>query len=174
MTDTAGGTLRVALLDNASGEAAALARALEKEGHDARILSARASGPLEAALRQRGFTARLTPVPASVATLLRGGFDVAHAFAAPDALAALTWRRLTGRPVVFTCAETLARAAVADARLRATTLQQAIERADALTVPSEAARAALRRWFALEARMIDPGDAPAHEALYRDLLAGAG
>lgn len=125
----------------------------------------------EAPLWWRGFTGPLTHLPLVSRHLAGTGYDVTHAFSPPDAHAALSWSRRTGGPVVFTCAETLDRDRLADRRLRLRLLSDAVEQADVVVVPSEAAGAALRRWFAVEPVPIDARDGAGHERLYRRLLA---
>lgn len=124
----------------------------------------------EGFLRRRGFTGPLTHLPLVLRALHRGDFDLAHAFSAPDAAAALRWRRATGRPVVFTCAEPMDRADLADRRLRLRLLQAAVDQCDAVTVPTDAGRVAMERWMAVEAVHLEPSDGAGHERLYRTLL----
>jgi hypothetical protein len=165
--------LRVALLDhNEDGYARELATALRAAGHEPPLLGSHAVAPLEALLRRRGFTEPLSHVPPAVAALARGEFDVAHAFTAPDAAAAIAWRRLSGCPVVFTCVVPPTRATVSDRRLRLWALARAVEESDALISGSEDARAGLDRWFATSPEVLAASDASAHERLYRKLLAG--
>jgi len=127
----------------------------------------------ESPLARRGFTGPLTHVPFRARALLSGGHDVVHAFSAPDALAARLWRRRVGGPVLFTCAETLGRDRLADRRLRLRLLGAAVEDSDGVLVPTEEARAALWRWLAAEAPLVDPRDGAAHERICRRLLASA-
>jgi hypothetical protein len=165
--------MRIALLDNGSvggRHARQLADALRDAGHDPRVLGARPSGPAEALLRRRGFAGSLTSVPCGVVTLVHGGFHVAHAFSTADALTGLMWRRLGGGPVVFTSAEPLQRDRLADRRLGLWLLQRAAHDTDALIAATEESRAALARWLALDAPVIDSHDAAEHERLYRELL----
>jgi hypothetical protein len=165
--------MRIALLHNGSAggrHASKLADALRGAGHDPRVLSARPAGWAEALLRRRGFAGSLTPVPAGVVTLLRGGFDVAHAYSTSDALTALTWRRLRGGPVVFTSPEPLQRDRLADRRLSLWLLQRAVQDTDAVIAATEESRSALARWLALDAPVIDSHDAAGYERLYRELL----
>lgn len=124
----------------------------------------------ERALQLRGFEGPLTHVPLTVRALLLGRFDAAHAFSPPDALAALLWRDLVRRPVVFTCIEPLARDRLADRRLRLWLLRRAVEESDAVTVATEAARISAVEWLAAPPLMIDCHDAARHERLYRGLL----
>ena len=166
--------MRIALLhdDSAGGRPAReLADALLDAGHDPHVLSPRPAGPAEGLLRRRGFAGSLTPVPSAAVTLLRGGFEVAHAFSTSGALTALTWRRLRGGPAVFTCAEPLDRARLADRRLTLWMLRRAVEDTDAVTAASEESRAALARWLALDVPVIEPHDAGGYERLYRERLA---
>ena len=165
--------MRIALLHNGSAggrHAHELADALREAGHDPHVLSARPAGPAEALLRRRGFAGSLTPVPSGVVALLRGGFDVAHAFSTADALTALTWRRLGGGPAVFTCTEALRRDRLADRRLSLWLLQRAVQDTDALVAATEESREALARWLALDAPVIESHDAAGYERLYRELL----
>lgn len=161
---------RVALLDHGDegAVAATLADGLRELGHAVTVV--RAARAPEALLRRRGFTGPLTPIPLATLALLRGDHDVVHAFTPSDALAARLWRRARGGPVVVTVREALDRSTVSDTRLRLPLLQAAVEDADALLAASGAAQAALRRWFALEAPVVDPADAAAHAEVYRRLL----
>ncbi len=166
---------RVALLD--APHARELAAALGRAGVDATLVGpAGSAGPapagaptidlLDALLRRRGFTGPLAHVPLSALALRRGGYDVVHAFTAPDALAA----RWSGRPVVFTCVERLSRASVADRRLRLALLRAAVEDSALVTAADEAAADALRRWMAVDAPVVaDPGEWP---PLYARVSAG--
>jgi hypothetical protein len=188
--------LRVALLfhDYASPSAGGtpqsvhlLAATLHARGHVPTVLAARKGLPSQSAedgfavvrntrlpelpLHRRGFTGPLTHLPASYAALLTGPYDVAHAFSAADAAAALLWRRRSGRPVVFTCAEVLERAALSGERLRLRMLADAVERTDAVLATTAEGQHALARWLAAQAMLVEPGDALAHERLYRALAA---
>ena len=163
--------LRVALLDHRGGEhARELAAALHDVGLETRLIAPPPVAPVEALLRKRGFTDPLSVVPRTFADLRRGAYDLAHAFTALDAVAALGWRRLSSRPLVFTCTETLDRASVADARLRLWSLERATEESDALLAASEPVQAAIARWLALDVPAVDPRDATSHDRLYRQLL----
>jgi hypothetical protein len=151
-----------------------LARALGDAGHHAVVVSTplapRLARVSEAVLRRRGFPESLTSVPGSLAALRRGQIDVAHAFSPVDTLAALAWRRQARCPVVFTSVEPVDRASVADRRLRLWALERALGDSDAVVAASEQARAALDRWLAIDARVIDAGDADAYVRLYGALL----
>jgi hypothetical protein len=145
-----------------------LAGALRAAGQDAVVLG-RPAPAAERLLGRRGFTAGLAHLPLMAPDLMRGGFDIVHAFAAPDAALAI---RLGGAPVVFTCTEVLDRAALAGGRVRLRTLQRAVECSDAVLVPGERERDALRRWMAADARIVDPRDAEAQLSVYRELARG--
>jgi hypothetical protein len=158
---------RIALVDHDAGaNSRGLADALQRAGHDARLVAHRGVPAAEALARRRGFTAGLSSVPQAVLELRRGDFDIAHAFSAPDAAAAFVWRRAAGGPVVFTCTESLGRGTVADGRLRLATLAKAIEDSDALAAASEEVRSAVERWFARSPPVIPPDDADAYLRLY--------
>lgn len=166
--------LRVALLDGPDGSGAAeLAGALASAGHEAPRIRPGAVPGAEVVLLRRGFTSGLSRIPPTAIALARGGFHVAHAFSAVDAIAALPWRRMTGGPVVFTCTEVLDRASVADTRLRLWTLERAVHDAQATIAADERVRSSLERWFGVSPRVAAPGDARAYERLYRELLAAS-
>jgi hypothetical protein len=177
VTTGEGGPLRVALLhpaDGAAGYVEELATALREDGHEARPLPSRPALGAEALLRVRGFAGPLTQVPYGLAAVLRGDFDVAHAFSVMDAQAAQIWRRLTGGPAVFTSVEPLGREQLADRRLRLWLVRRAIEDSDAVIAGSDEARSAMQRWLATDAPVLAPGDASGHERLYRELLVRRG
>lgn len=164
--------LRVALLDGDGSEYSRdLESALRREGCQASRVESSSLPPLESLLRRRGFTPALTRVPLAVAELLRGEFDLAHAFSAPDAVAALACKRVRGCPVVFTCTEALDRGTVADARLRVWTLAQALAGSDAIVAATDSIQESVERWLAYLPSVIAADDAVAHERLYRELLA---
>ncbi len=123
-------------------------------------------------LERRGFEVQLRHVPATVGALLARHYDLAHAFSPTDALAAQLARKVTGRPVVFTCIEPLVRERLSDRRQRLRVLRRASENCDALTAATPASRRALERWLSLDAPVIGLNDARGHERLYRELLTG--
>jgi hypothetical protein len=126
--------------------------------------------PFDRMLRRRGFTGGLTQVPVVLGELCRGRYDIAHAYTPVDVQAALVWKRMTRRPVVFGCVEVLDRGNLADRRLRLQLLTRAVKETDAVVAHSEKAREALWRWLAVDAQLLDPEDGPAHLVLYRRLL----
>jgi Glycosyltransferase Family 4 len=109
-------------------------------------------------------------VPGAFLMLLRGGYDVAHAFTAQDAAVAIAWSRISGAPVVYTQREPLSRANVSDRRLRLATLRLAVERSDAVLAPDGATAESLRRWMAVEPRVIPRAADAEHVELYSELL----
>lgn len=165
--------LRIALLDHTAGAySRELCDALRAAGHEPRLVGDLSVPAAESVLTGRGFTPALSHVPRAALELLRAELDVAHAFTAPDAAAALGWRRMRGGPAVFTCTEVLDRGTLADGRLRLAALGRAIEETDALIAADDDVSAAVERWFARSPQdVLAAGDAAAHERLYRELLA---
>jgi hypothetical protein len=70
---------------------------------------------------------------------------------------------------VFSAVEPIVRANVADRRWRLELLRLAAERSSAVVAPDEEVALSLRRWLAVEASVLDPGDGAGHLALYREL-----
>ena len=165
--------LRIALLHPAPAPSAlrALEAGMRAAGHAPSVIAPRPLPRAERLLRARGFTGPLSHLPAAAAALARERFDLAHAFALPDAAAALRWGAWARAPVVFTSLEPLDRSRVADGRLRLRMLETVLAEAAAVTAPDEAVREAFERWLAVAAPVLDPGDADAHERLYRSVLA---
>jgi hypothetical protein len=160
--------LRIAVLEHdhraASGR---LATALREEGaHADRIRPGRLP---DAPLRLRKIGDAPGRLPGTLMALATGGYDLAHAFTAQDAVAALAWARLGGQPVVYTQREPLSRANVADRRLRLAVLRLALERSAAVVAADEPTAASLRRWMAVEARVLSPDSGAEHLALYAEL-----
>jgi Glycosyltransferase Family 4 len=164
---------RVALLDGARQHyVARLAASLRDAGVDVRQRASHpAAAAAEALLARRGFTPGLADVPVALAWLRRGDFDAAHAFTATDAVAALAWRRNVRKPVVFTCTETLDRGSVANARLRLASLERAVSETDAVLAADDDVAAALWRWFAVEAPVLESAGLA---RLYGELAASRG
>ena len=157
-----------------------LATALEERGYrvsvlqtrpiDGRNRSARWRRFPAAVLDTRGFTQNIDRLPMTIARLLTRRYDLVHAFSAPDAVAGLWWRRLTGRPVVFTWSETARRDGLADRRLRLRAVQKATADADSFMAASASVREGLWRWLALEPAVLPVHDIAAHDQLYRQLV----
>jgi hypothetical protein len=178
--------MRVALLGPPDGK---LAHALAAAGHTGAVLSPAghpavagplASGPpLETAgfdtvrmrrlpdapLRLRKIGDDLAVLPAALRALTTGGFDAAHAFAPELACAAAVWSRRSGRPAVFTPTVPPRRETLAARRLRLAAWRRALAGC-AVAAPTDEVRDALRRWLAVDAPVVAPGDAAGHVALY--------
>lgn len=112
--------------------------------------------PIEERLRRRMFEEHLAHVPFSSAALRRGDDDVAHALYATDALAALRWKRETGRPVVFSYMGIPHRQSLANRRNRKEIVTRVCREADAVVALSETAAAGFSRWLGVQARVIPP------------------
>jgi hypothetical protein len=123
----------------------------------------------EAPLRVRGFERPLTHVPLAAAELLRGSFDVAHAFSPVDAIAARWWRERRGGPVAFTMLDPPTRATLANRRLTLRLVTAALGESDAVLAADPEVAAAMQRWLAVDAEVVPP---ERHAELYRSLLAG--
>ena len=95
--------------------------------------------------------------PAIVWRLLRGDYDLAHAFFAADAWAATRARGLGGPPVVFSMHGIPGREFLVARRYRLEMTVGAVERAEAVSVLSEAAAEPFRRYFAREPEILPGG-----------------
>ena len=159
---------RIALLEHdGGGGAKPLLAALAGEGADVRLVQPKRLP--DAPFRLRKIGEAPGQVPGSFFALMRGNYEVAHAFTAQDAAVASVWSRVTGRPAVYTQREPLTRANVADRRLRLRMLTLALEHSAAVVAPDEAAASSLRRWMAVDPEVLAPDDAAAHLALYAAL-----
>lgn len=175
--------MRIALVEPPGWSVApGLRDELRRDGHTVEILDPAAPpdarGPIETArtladdaLRRRGFATPLAGIPAVTFRLLLGDYEVAHALSITGAAAALAWRRLAARPVVFTAVEPVTRATLADRRLRLRLVRQAFEAPDAVAAGGPAAQAAARRWLAIDLPVIELDDAASYLELYRAMLA---
>lgn len=88
---------------------------------------------------------------------LSGGYDVAHAFFAVDALAALAARRLNGPPVIFSFHGIPVREYLVGRRYRLDWLTKAAGAADATTVLSEAASSRFERYIGVKPIVLPGG-----------------
>jgi glycosyltransferase involved in cell wall biosynthesis len=113
--------------------------------------------PPDGLMLRRGFQEHLAHVPLSYMTLRAGHDDLAHAFYATDAAAALRWARRTGRPAVFSYMGVPQREVLAGRRLRLRLIGDAVRDSDAVLALSESAAAAMRRWLGVDPRVIYPG-----------------
>jgi Glycosyltransferase Family 4 len=120
----------------------------------------------DAPLRLRKIGDRPGRMPGALIALLRGNYDIAHAFTPQDAVVAIAWSRLTGRPAVYTQREPLTRASVADRRLKLATLRLALERPALVLAPDQAVADSVLRWMAVRVRVVSGAE---HAALYAEL-----
>jgi glycosyl transferase family 4 len=158
----------VAVLEHdGRGAGEPLLAALRQQDADAELI--RPARLPDALLRLRKIGEAPGLVPGSLIALARAGYDVAHAFTAQDAAVAAAWSRLSGRPAFYTQREPLTRANVADRRLRLAMLRLAIERSACVIAPNEATAESLRRWMAVEARVLAPDSGAEHVQLYSAL-----
>jgi hypothetical protein len=123
-------------------------------------------------LRRRGLTPRLAEVPIRAARLLPGRYDVVHAFTPLDAVVAGLWARATGGVSVLTWTEAPERALLADRRLKLRIVGEAVTTSDAVRAGSANIAAALTRWLAMDAPVLELAEVAGHAGLYRALLAG--
>jgi glycosyltransferase involved in cell wall biosynthesis len=96
-------------------------------------------------------------VPLTYGALRAAGYDVAHAMYPPDALAAVRWRRRTGRPAVLSYMGIPDRDGLLEFRGRAEVVQRALDGCNAVVALSERAAEAFRSELSYEARVIPPG-----------------
>ncbi len=113
--------------------------------------------PGGARLERRMYEQHLTHVPLTRLALGRFAPDLAHAFFAPDALAATSWGRRTGRPVVYAFMGVPHRQGLANRRLRKELVVRACHESDAVVALSEEAAEAFEHWLGVTARPIPPG-----------------
>ena len=143
--------MRVALLRAPRDLAASLA----DTGDDVTLVRARR--PPRFLTARRGYDEDLGLVPATMAELLRGGFDVAHAFSGVDAWAAVRARALGGPPVVFTLARAPLRQDLVARRYRLAMTVAAATGAERCSVLSARAAAAFRRYLLRDPDVVPRG-----------------
>jgi phosphatidylinositol alpha-mannosyltransferase len=95
-------------------------------------------------------------VPLSYAALRAGSYDLAHAVYPTDALAAVRWRKRTGRPAVLTYLGIPSRAWL-DERRRRQVLSVAVRGCDVVVALSHRAAEAFHDELGYEAPVISPG-----------------
>jgi phosphatidyl-myo-inositol alpha-mannosyltransferase len=150
-----------------------LAVALSRAGHEVTVLTshrARRSEAVEDGFRvvrsprgpsgraaRRGFEHHLLNGPVQVAELVRGGYDVAHAFQLADAWWIVNAARLPGTPpLVFSLHGIPTAASLRSRRYRLPMLRRVIRRAAGVNVLSEAAADPLRRHLGADPEIV-PG-----------------
>ncbi len=150
-----------------------LAGWLAAQGHDVTILTThrgprsrteengvhvvRSWRPPDRLLARRAYEDFLATVPIQSWDLLRGSFDVAHAFHSVSAWAALQARRRGGPPVVFTTTGITTRGYLVARRYRMEMNLTAAADAAGCSVFSEAAAGAFERYLLREPEVIPPG-----------------
>ncbi len=107
-------------------------------------------------LVRRGFEDDGSHVAFSYAALRLGDYDIAQAVHTPDALAALRWKRATGRPVIYSFMGIPARRYMELRGRRMDMTRRAIEGADAVVSLSNTVADAFREVFGAETRVIYP------------------
>jgi phosphatidylinositol alpha-mannosyltransferase len=107
-------------------------------------------------LRRRGYEDHLTHVPLSYAALRAGHYDLAHAWYPTDALAALRWRRSSGRPVICSYMGIPDHPGLMMKRRRLDITLRVVRESDAVVALSHHAAHEFRRWLGREARVIPP------------------
>lgn len=112
--------------------------------------------PPDGLLLRRGFQEHLSHVPLTYRALLAGNDDLAHAFYATDAAAAIRWARKRDRPAVFSYMGIPQRETLAGRRLRLRVIVDAVRQTDAVLALSEAAAVAMERWLGVTPRVIYP------------------
>ena len=113
--------------------------------------------PPQGRLLRRHYLPYLTHVPLSYAALRTGSYDLAHAVYPADALAAVRFKRKTGRPAVFSYMGIPDRRGLCEYRRGLDVMVRAIGGCDAVVALSEHARDAFRDWLGSEAHVIPPG-----------------
>jgi glycosyltransferase involved in cell wall biosynthesis len=113
--------------------------------------------PPQRRLLRRHYQPYLTHVPLSYVALRSGGYDIAHAFYATDAMAATRWRQKTGRPAVLTYNGIPDRRGLCEHRYGIEIMAAAVRGCDAVVTVSRFAADACERWLGREARVISPG-----------------
>jgi glycosyltransferase involved in cell wall biosynthesis len=107
--------------------------------------------------RLRFYEHHLEHAPSVFLRLLRGDFDLAHAFYPSDAWAAVKARRFGGPPVVFSFHGIPARQHLVARRGRIAMIKAAADAAAATTVLSEAAATAFRRYLLRDPEVLPGG-----------------
>ncbi len=113
--------------------------------------------PPQDRLVRRKYMEYMTHVPLSYAALQFGNDDIAHAVYPADALAAIRWRRQTGRPALLSFMGIPDFNGLRSRRRLTETMLAATAGCDAIVALSEYAGDAFRKWLGYEPRVISPG-----------------
>jgi hypothetical protein len=141
----------------------------ELQNADVDVQMIRASHVPDLPLRLRKIGDAPGRMPGALLALARGRYDLAHALTPQDAVVAIAWSRLAGRPAVFTQRDPLTRANVADRRLRLAMLRVALESSDAIVAPDREIAESLRRWMAVDPLVVPLDSGAGHLGLYSEL-----
>lgn len=117
----------------------------------------RAWRPPDRLMRRRAYEDFLGVVPVQIRDVLRGDFDVAHAFFPVSAWAAVKAYELGGPPVVSTLTGIPTRGYLVARRYRLAANLEVARKAAGCSVLSEAAAVPFRRYLLREAEIIPPG-----------------
>lgn len=151
-----------------------LADGLRQRGHRPRVLTSHPGGldrsvedglpivrvprPFDARLQRRMREEYTSHTPFSYLALRLGRPDLAHAMHGPDAVAALRWKRATGKPVLYSFHGIPDHDGMFERRRRLDYVSEALAGCDAVAVSSHAAKEAFAYWFGYDrARVIHPG-----------------
>jgi glycosyltransferase involved in cell wall biosynthesis len=113
--------------------------------------------PPQGQLLRRRCAPYLTHVPLSYLALRSSDYDLAHAVAPGDALAAGRWRRRTGRPALLSYMGIPDRRGLCEFRWGLEVMVRALKQTDAVVALSAHAAQAFRHSLGYEARVIAPG-----------------
>jgi glycosyltransferase involved in cell wall biosynthesis len=113
--------------------------------------------PPQGRLLRRNYEPYLTHVPLTYLALRAGSFDLAHAVYPADALAAVRWKRKSGRPALLSYMGIPDRRGLCEYRRRLEVMRRATLGCDAVVALSKHAAEAFKRWLGCEARVIAPG-----------------
>ncbi|MEA2386013.1 MAG: phosphatidyl-myo-inositol alpha-mannosyltransferase [Thermoleophilaceae bacterium] len=132
-------------------------RARTEERTEEGVRVVRAWRPPDRLMRRRAYEEHLGTIPAQMRSLLGVDADVAHAFFPVSAWAAVQARRLGGPPVVFSAMGVPTRRYLVWRRYRLGMQLEAAREAAAVSVLSEAAAEAFRRYLLRTPEVVPPG-----------------
>jgi glycosyltransferase involved in cell wall biosynthesis len=113
--------------------------------------------PPQGRLLRRRYEPYLTHVPLSYLALRAGSYDVAHAVYPADALAAIRWKKRTGRPALLSYLGIPDRRGLSEYRRRLDVMLRVVKGCDAVVALSRYAAQAFEHWLGYEAQVIPPG-----------------
>lgn len=132
-------------------------RALGVDEREEGVNVRRSWRPPDRVMRRRAYEDHLATIPVQLRDLLRGDFDVAHAFFPVSAWAALKAQALGGPPVVSTLTGIPTRGYLVARRYRLAMNLEVARHAAGCSVLSQAAAQPFRRYLLREADVIPPG-----------------